>query len=95
MESNQINYNTALEHYQKALAVAIELHREKSAQVADIYKDMAMACTQNGNYDVALEYYLKVLAICLELWGKKVSKQCYCICMWQLCILSTVSMRRL
>lgn len=57
----QSDYDAALEHYEKALAVRQEINDQKG--IAGAYNNMGLIYSDKGDYDSALKYFEKSLAI--------------------------------
>ena len=65
------NYNQALEHYEKSLAIRIRTLDCDHPDVANLYNNFGEAWVSKGNFDKSLEYYEKSLAIRLKTFGEE------------------------
>ncbi len=67
--SKKLNYNTALEYYQKALRIRLKIFQKNDVLVASSYLNMGNTLLMNRKYNEALKYYKKDIAIKEEKLG--------------------------
>ena len=65
------NYGSALEYYNKALAIREKVFGKEHPSTATTYNNMAFVYDEQGDYDRALEYYGKALKIKEKVLGKE------------------------
>ena len=59
----QGKYDEALDYYQKALTIRIEVFGERHSNVIDVYKSIAIVLKNLGDHKQALEYQRKAQQI--------------------------------
>jgi hypothetical protein len=62
-------YSKAIEYYEKALAITLEVHGDQHPTVAIRYNNLGSVCKASGEYSKAIEYFEKALAIDLKVHG--------------------------
>ena len=65
------DYAKALDYYEKALQIRLQIYGEKHLDVAMSYNNIGGICDSRGNYALALKYYEKALHIKLQFYGKR------------------------
>ena len=63
---NKGEYDKALEHYKKALAIDLKQLGPEHSDLASTYGNIGNVHNENAEYDKAQEYYQKALAINLK-----------------------------
>ena len=64
-------YEKALEHNEKALAIRLKIYGEEHTDVATSYHNISIIYDEQAEYAKALEYYQKALAIRLKIYGEE------------------------
>jgi tetratricopeptide (TPR) repeat protein len=62
-------YQKAINYFQKALAIELQVYGEQHRHVAITYNNLGAAWDDLGEYQKAIDYYQKALAIDLKVHG--------------------------
>ncbi|WP_103864294.1 CHAT domain-containing tetratricopeptide repeat protein [Aquimarina sp. I32.4] len=71
-------YDKALQHYKKALAIRINTFGKKHKKIADSYIDIGTTNYHLGKLPLALDYYHKALQIRTPIFGKTSPEVAFC-----------------